>query len=51
MHTALDAAEGKKHALMQCPHCGKDNKVAPERLKQALRFAPAAPEPQPETGG
>jgi DNA-directed RNA polymerase subunit RPC12/RpoP len=50
MRTALSAAEGKKHALIQCPHCGKDNKVAPERLKQALRFALAAPESQPEAG-
>ena len=28
-----------------CPHCGKANKVAPERLQQAVRFAPAAATP------
>lgn len=36
----LAEAAGKKHALAPCPHCGKANKVAPERLRAALRFAP-----------
>jgi len=35
----LDAAEGKKFVLVLCPHCGKGNKVAIERLEQAVRFA------------
>jgi hypothetical protein len=24
-----------------CPHCGKGNKVATQRVEQALRFSPA----------
>ena len=47
METALSASQGKKHAQVLCPHCGKANKVAPQRLREALRFsprpAPAAP--------
>jgi hypothetical protein len=39
----LAAAQGKKHAQMLCPHCGKANNVALERLREAVRFAPAAP--------
>jgi DNA-directed RNA polymerase subunit M/transcription elongation factor TFIIS len=39
----LAAAQGKKHALVLCPHCGKHNKVSPERLKQAVRFVAAEP--------
>jgi DNA-directed RNA polymerase subunit RPC12/RpoP len=46
----LAASQGQKHALAPCPHCGKANKVAPERLKQAVRFATAAAEPQPAEG-
>ena len=45
----LATAQGKKHALMVCPHCGKANKVSPERLREAIRFVPPAP-PEPETG-
>jgi DNA-directed RNA polymerase subunit RPC12/RpoP len=41
----LVAAQGKKHALIACPHCGKANKVSPERLREAVRFEPAAPTP------
>lgn len=46
---------GKKYGLVLCPHCGKGNKVAHERIAQALRFSPAAPIPgptgdNPETG-
>jgi len=39
----LAEAQGKKHALVLCPHCGKHNKVAPERLREAVRFV--RPEP------
>ncbi len=39
----LEASKGQKHALVICPHCGKHNKVPPERLREAIRFAaPAA---------
>lgn len=47
----MQQAEGKKHALVLCPHCGKGNKVALMRLTQALsavRRAPAAEEPASE---
>ena len=37
------ASEGKKHAQVLCPHCGKGNKVDIQRLHQALRFEHAAP--------
>lgn len=41
-------SEGKKYALVLCPHCGKGNKVAHDRIKQSLRFSPpAAEEPGP----
>ena len=40
MRAALEASQGQKHAQILCPHCGKANKVAPDRLKQALRFVP-----------
>ena len=42
----LNQAEGKKFALVLCPHCGKNSKVAADRIHQALRFSapPAAPE-------
>ncbi len=41
--------QGKKYTLVTCPHCGKGNKVAMQRVEQALRFSPAA-EPQSATG-
>ena len=43
IRTDLAAAQGKKHAQVLCPHCGKANNVALERLREAVRFAPAAP--------
>ena len=49
IQAVLATSEGQKHALLQCPHCGKANKVAPERLKQAVRFAPATVEPKTNT--
>lgn len=46
----LDESQGKKYALVLCPHCGKGSKVAHERITQALRFAaPAAAAPAPDT--
>ncbi len=36
----LHEAEGKKYAQVLCPHCGKANKVAADRIQQALRFSP-----------
>jgi DNA-directed RNA polymerase subunit RPC12/RpoP len=48
IQAALAASQGQKHTQLICPHCGKGNKVAPERLKPAARFnrpAPAAPAP------
>jgi len=47
---ALAASQGQKHAQLICPHCGKGNKVAPERLKPAVRLNPpaaAAPPAEP----
>ena len=47
---ALAASQGQKHAQLICPHCGKGNKVAPERLKPAVRLNPpaaAAPSAEP----
>jgi RNase P subunit RPR2 len=38
----LSSSQGKKHALVMCPHCGKRNKVSPERLQHALRVGPPA---------
>ena len=32
--------EGKKYALVLCPHCGKGNKIAVHRLQQVLRPTP-----------
>lgn len=46
----LAAAQGRKHALIACPHCGKANKVSPERLREAVRFMPAAPAGEAEAG-
>jgi DNA-directed RNA polymerase subunit RPC12/RpoP len=51
IQVVLTASQGQKHVLLQCPHCGKANKVAPERLKQAVRFAPATVEPMTNTDG
>ena len=51
IQAVLATSAGQKHALLQCPHCGKANKVAPERLKGAVRFAPAAVEPKTDTDG
>ncbi len=42
IQTYLAAGQGKKHAQVLCPHCGKENKVALERLREAVRFAPPA---------
>lgn len=44
IHVYLASSQGKKHAQVLCPHCGKANKVSPERLREAVRFsaAPAA---------
>lgn len=42
IQVALEAHQGQKHALLLCPHCGKANKVAAERLRAALRFLPKA---------
>ena len=41
----LAESQGKKHAQVLCPHCGKANKVSPERLREAVRFI--APPPAP----
>ncbi len=35
----LQQAEGKKFALVLCPHCGKGSKIAADRIHQALRFS------------
>ena len=45
----LDQSEGKKHALVLCPHCGKGNKVDVQRLHQMLRFNPAPVKAAEET--
>jgi hypothetical protein len=51
----LKESQGKKYALVLCPHCGKGSKVALERITQSLRFSPptSAPTPAsaPSTGG
>jgi DNA-directed RNA polymerase subunit RPC12/RpoP len=39
----LEASKGQKHALVICPHCGKSNKVSPERLREAVRFIRLVP--------
>ncbi len=41
----LAASQGQHHARVMCPHCGKETKVSPERLRDAVRFAPP---PAPE---
>jgi DNA-directed RNA polymerase subunit RPC12/RpoP len=47
IQAALAASQGQKHAQLICPHCGKGNKVAPERLKPAVRLNPPAPAAPP----
>jgi hypothetical protein len=42
----LQQAEGKKFALVLCPHCGKGSKVATDRIHQALRFSASPAEPE-----
>ncbi len=48
IRAALAESQGKKHAQVMCPYCGKHIKIAPERLEHAVRLAPppAAPEAQ-----
>jgi hypothetical protein len=41
--------QGRKFTLVTCPHCGKGNKVAMQRVEQALRFSP--PVEAPSTSG
>jgi hypothetical protein len=36
----LALGKGRKFTLVTCPHCGKGNKVATQRVEQALRFNP-----------
>jgi hypothetical protein len=43
----LALGQGRKFTLVTCPHCGKGNKVAMQRVEQALRFTPAAPAEAP----
>jgi hypothetical protein len=48
--------QGRKYTLVACPHCGKGNKVAMQRVEQSLRFTSAAPvdveaPPGPPVGG
>jgi RNase P subunit RPR2 len=38
----LAESEGRRYALVLCPHCGKGNKVGHDRINQALRFSPPA---------
>ena len=38
IQTYLAASEGKRHVIITCPHCGKGNKAAPERLRQAVHI-------------
>ena len=45
----LALGQGRKYTLVTCPHCGKGNKVAAQRLEQALRFSP--PVQAPSTTG
>lgn len=43
IEAAVAASQGQKHAQIICPHCGKGNKVALERLKPLVhRTTPAA---------
>jgi RNase P subunit RPR2 len=45
----LALGQGRKFTLVTCPHCGKGNKVATQRVEQALRFSP--PVEAPSTPG
>lgn len=47
----LNEAEGKKYAQVLCPHCGKPNKIAADRIHQALRFSPAPAEGEVQAAG
>jgi RNase P subunit RPR2 len=47
----LQEAEGKKFALVLCPHCGKGSKVPVDRINQALRFSLARGEPEEPASG
>ncbi len=38
--------EGKKFALVICPHCNYGNKIPLSRLHQAVRAAPGPHEPE-----
>jgi phage terminase large subunit GpA-like protein len=51
MQGYLANSQGKKHALVLCPHCGKANKADPRRLQQALRLSPAVPPGATSTAG
>ncbi|MCX7706967.1 MAG: hypothetical protein N2204_03050 [Anaerolineae bacterium] len=51
IHAALTASQGKKHAQVLCPHCGKHNKVSPERLREAVRFSPPPTASTPDEKG
>jgi Fe2+ or Zn2+ uptake regulation protein len=47
----LAQAQGKKHAHVLCLHCGKANKVSPERLREAVRFSPQPAAASPSENG
>jgi RNase P subunit RPR2 len=50
IRAALADSQGKKHAQILCPYCGKHIKIAPERLEHAVRLAPPVePSPAPDT--
>jgi RNase P subunit RPR2 len=42
LHGYQALGQGRKYTLVSCPHCGKGNKVAMQRVEQALRFSPTA---------
>jgi DNA-directed RNA polymerase subunit RPC12/RpoP len=44
----LAQSQEQKHAVVACPHCGRHNKVAIQRLHQALRFVRSRPTPAAE---
>jgi len=47
----LALGQGRKFTLVTCPHCGKGNKIATQRLEQALRFSPPVePPPAADSG-
>jgi hypothetical protein len=45
----LALGQTRKYTLVTCPHCGKGNKVATQRVEQVLHLSPAV-EPPPEAG-